>query len=337
MGAINPENHSKFVENHGKFVENHRKIVENDPIFGEKLLKLSDFRKKPSKNEEVLLIPVTAGEIARKGKVEFIKLLPLLPEALTVEVVALTDKKERLEFILQHTPHSDIRHALAYQLGVHLIIDGQDLTFASPAVRDRALKKHLWNLANLFPTRMTLCRDLELAEQIFKDTYLFEATPEVAQRGAAGSPQVLKWLSQNIRSSGSFPQLDNLELPEVFLRRGEKKGELGTTMIPNIARVRQAGVNLIAWGLSEVLSSEGGTGFLNEFSHKWYYVGKWATWGYSKSTGYWSNPRGRISLRKCYWEPSVVLFGSSEGRVNICGEGEHLDLNPRHWEVARER
>jgi hypothetical protein len=121
MGAINPEiakNNGKFVENHGKFVENHRKIVENDPIFGEKPIKLSDFRKKPVK-EEVLLIPVTAGEIARKGKVELIKLLPLLPEALTVEVVALTDKKERLEFILQHTPHSDIRHALAHQLGVH--------------------------------------------------------------------------------------------------------------------------------------------------------------------------------------------------------------------------
>lgn len=333
MGAINPEKTIETTKNSGKFVENHRKIVENDPIFGEKPIKLSDFRKKPIK-EEVLLIPVTAGEIVRKGKVEFIKLLPLLPETLTVEVVALTDREERLEFILQHTPHSDIRHALAHQLGVHLIVDGQDLTFASPAVRDRALKKHLWNLANLFPTRMMLCRDLELAEQIFKDTYLFEVTPEVAQRGAAGSPQVLKWLSQNIRGSGGFPQLDNLELPEVFPRRGEKKGELGTTMIPNIARVRQAGVNLIAWGLSEVLSSEGGTGFLNEFSHKWYYVGKWATWGYSKSTGYWSNPRGRISLRKCYWEPSTVLFGD---RVNVCGEGEHLDLNPRHWEVARER
>jgi stage V sporulation protein SpoVS len=303
---------------------------------------LSSFRPKKAEPKPTP-IPVNAYEVAAMTKTEYVKALAVATEALTAELVNLATTPARLKIILENTPHSDIRHAIAQKLGIHLIVDGQDHTFSTPTKRTAALKKHLQNLCMLFPNRTQLLRNPELTQCLFEQVFVYQVSHEVRLQGVQGAGATLKWLMNQTRRSGkegelgqkSFPTLDNYELAPVYVRAMmdeslDKKGR--DLVVPNVAIVKEQGECLIAWGLSEAIQQGGGK--LNTPEWKWYFVGNWLGWGFQKSNGYWSNPRGYFYFKGQKLDPIVTLFGHYW--INFCNPLDKLDLNPRHWKARAE-
>ena len=300
---------------------------------------LSSFRPKKAEPKPTP-IPVNAYEVAALTKTEYVKALAVATEALTAELVNLATTPARLKIILENTPHSDIRHAIAQKLGIHLIVDGQDYTFATPTKRGVALKKHLQNLCMLFPNRTQLLRNPELTQCLFEQVFVYQVSHDVRLRGVQGAAATLKWLMNQTKKDGvlgqkGFPTLDNYELAPVYVRAqlDESSNKEGRDLvIPNVAIVKSEGECLVSWGLSEAIKQGGGK--LNTPEWKWYFGGSWTSWGFQKSNGYWNNPRGYFYFKSQKLDPIEVLFG--EGKVNFCDPLDKLDLNPRHWQSKAE-
>lgn len=292
-----------------------------------------------------VFIGVTAAEIATYPLAKLAKTLPFLSEKTTKELIFLTKTAKKQQFLMENTPYEDLKHLLAEILGLKLVVDGEDLTFAPKKVQDKALQQHLKNLCLLFPNAQTLLKDLVLAKTIFEKTYPFEITDEMIKESVSGMPSILRWLTKQGKvGSGCFPDLDNPALPPLFIRAhtsSRQNDDVKTlSLIPNLAYVKTGNTldekpaNLIAYPLTKAMQGllKGKDGEKLNFDSlhmKWVYTGNWSAWGYHSRTGVWLNPRGRLSFDGKKWNPSAVLFGATW--VNRCDHLDHLDLNPFHW------
>jgi hypothetical protein len=305
-------------------------------------------------------IGLKAADIAQYPAQKLAKVLAFLPENTTRELIFLTKDPKKQQFLMENTPHEGLKHLLAEILDLKMVIDGEDFTFASVKVQQKALEQHLKRLCLFFPNAGMLIKDLRLAKAIFERTYPFEITDEMIKESVSKMPSILRWLTgQGKVGKGCFPDLDNPKLPPLFVRahnsspfKTKRNGDNGyngdsqtLSLIPNLAYVRK-GVNLIAYPLTKMLEAQGegknsstselppsanleGVG-LHSRNMKWVYTGNWSAWGYLATTGAWLNPRGRLSLDGKKWNPSAVLFGATW--VNRCDHLDHLDLNPFHWQ-----